>query len=70
MRSSHVQVSIIPRGSAALGFAQQLPEEKYLHTQEFLHSKICVLLAGRAAENVKFELISSGAQVDNAMTGC
>jgi AFG3 family protein len=59
-----LKVSIIPRGSAALGFAQQLPEEKYLHTQEFLHSKICVLLGGRAAEKVKFTMITSGAQDD------
>jgi len=59
-----LKVSIIPRGRAALGFAQILPEESYLHSQEYLHNKICVLLAGRAAEEVKFNQITSGAQDD------
>lgn len=59
-----LKVSIIPRGAAALGFSQQLPEEKFLHSQEYIHSRIAVLLAGRAAEQVKFGEFTSGAQDD------
>jgi ATP-dependent metalloprotease FtsH len=59
-----LKVSIIPRGKAALGFAQQLPEERYLHSREYLHNQIIVLLSGRAAEEHKFNEISSGAQDD------
>jgi len=56
-----LKVSIIPRGRAALGFAQQLPEERYLHSKEYLHDEITTLLGGRAAEEIKFNEISSGA---------
>jgi len=59
-----LKVSIIPRGKAALGFSQQLPEERYLHSWEYLHSQIIVLLAGRAAEEYKYNEVSSGAQDD------
>jgi len=59
-----LKVSIIPRGSGALGFSQQLPEEKHLHSQEYIHSRVAVLLAGRAAEQVKFGEVTSGAQDD------
>jgi len=59
-----LKVSIIPRGAAALGFSQQLPEERHLHSQEYIHSRVAVLLAGRAAEEIKFGEITSGAQDD------
>eukprot|EP01130_Rhizamoeba_saxonica_P012460 TRINITY_DN5258_c0_g1_i2.p1 TRINITY_DN5258_c0_g1~~TRINITY_DN5258_c0_g1_i2.p1 ORF type:complete len:713 (-),score=181.08 TRINITY_DN5258_c0_g1_i2:291-2429(-) len=59
-----LKVSIIPRGRGALGFSQQMGEDAYIHTYEHLVSKICVLLGGRAAEEVKFGEVSSGAQDD------
>lgn len=60
-----LKVSIIPRGQAALGFAQLLPpEERYLESQENLQQRICVLLAGRVAEELIFNEVSSGAQDD------
>ena len=59
------RVSIIPRGIAALGYTLQLPtEEKYLLTKEELLAKICVLFGGRAAEELIFKEVSTGAQND------
>jgi len=59
------KISIIPRGKAALGYTLQLPEEeRYLMTEHELLDKICVSLGGRAAEEVVFNEISSGAQND------
>jgi AFG3 family protein len=46
------QVSIVPRGSAALGFAQYLPNENLLLTREQMLDRICAMLGGRAAEQV------------------
>ncbi len=59
------KVSIIPRGSAALGYTLQLPiEDKYLATRSELMDKITVLLAGRASEKLIFDEVSTGAQND------
>ena len=59
------KISIIPRGKAALGYTMQLPEEeRYLMTKHELLDKICVSLGGRAAEEIVFNEISSGAQND------
>jgi len=59
------KVSIIPRGSAALGMTLQLPlQDKYLFTREELETKIRVLLGGRASEDVIYGEISTGAQND------
>ncbi len=59
------KISIIPRGKAALGYTLQLPEEeRYLMTVNELLDKICVSLGGRAAEEVVFNEVSSGAQND------
>jgi len=59
------KVSIIPRGIAALGYTQQLPtEERYLMTRDELLDRLQVLLGGRAAEEVIFGDISTGAQND------
>ncbi|MBE0477753.1 ATP-dependent zinc metalloprotease FtsH [Candidatus Aerophobetes bacterium] len=59
------KVSIIPRGSAALGYTLQLPlEDKYLATKSELLDKLVVLLAGRASEQLIFNEISTGAQND------
>lgn len=59
-----VKVSIIPRGMAALGFAQYLPREQNLYTKDELLDTICMTLGGRAAEELIFDDISTGAQND------
>ena len=59
-----VKVSIVPRGIAALGYAQYLPKEQYLYTKEQLVDMMCMTLGGRAAEEVVFKKISTGAQND------
>ncbi|MFI5171818.1 MAG: ATP-dependent zinc metalloprotease FtsH [Chitinophagales bacterium] len=59
-----VKVSIVPRGIAALGYAQYLPKEQYLYTKEQLIDMMCMTLGGRAAEEVIFKKISTGAQND------
>ncbi|MBI1191857.1 MAG: ATP-dependent zinc metalloprotease FtsH [Bacteroidetes bacterium] len=59
-----VKVSIIPRGIAALGYAQYLPKEQYLYTAEQLMDMMCMTLGGRAAESIIFGKISTGAQND------
>ena len=59
-----LKVSIVPRGSAALGFAQYLPNENVLATTEQLKDMMCMTLGGRAAEDVMLGKISTGAQND------
>ena len=59
-----LKVSIVPRGSAALGFAQYLPNENQLMTTEQMRDMICMALGGRASEQVVIGSISTGAQND------
>ena len=59
-----LKVSIIPRGVAALGYAQYLPKEKYIERQEEMLDRMCMTLGGRAAERIVFDKISTGAQND------
>ncbi|MFN8287095.1 MAG: ATP-dependent zinc metalloprotease FtsH [Chitinophagales bacterium] len=59
-----LKVSIIPRGVAALGYAQYLPKEKYIEIEDELLDRMCMTLGGRAAERVVFDRISTGAQND------
>jgi AFG3 family protein len=59
-----VKVSIVPRGIAALGYAQYLPKEQYLYTTEQLQDMMCMTLGGRAAEELVFSRITTGAQND------
>ncbi len=59
-----VKVSIIPRGVAALGYAQYNPKEQYLYTTEQMKDMLCMTLGGRAAEEISFGRISTGAQND------
>ncbi|MEQ8358921.1 MAG: ATP-dependent zinc metalloprotease FtsH [Cytophagales bacterium] len=59
-----VKVSIVPRGIAALGYAQYLPKEQFLHTTEQLFDEMCMALGGRAAEELTFGKISTGALSD------
>lgn len=59
-----VKVTIVPRGDAALGYAQYLPKEKYLTLREELEDRICMALGGRAIEEIVFGKISTGALSD------
>jgi len=59
-----VKVSIVPRGVAALGYAQYLPKEQFLYQTEQLFDEMCMALGGRAAEEIVFEKISTGALSD------
>ncbi|MCR6638068.1 MAG: ATP-dependent zinc metalloprotease FtsH [Sporocytophaga sp.] len=59
-----VKVSIVPRGIAALGYAQYLPKEQFLYTTEQLFDEMCMTLGGRAAEEIVFGKISTGALSD------
>ncbi|WP_035757649.1 ATP-dependent zinc metalloprotease FtsH [Hugenholtzia roseola] len=59
-----VKVSIVPRGVAALGYAQYLPNERYLYRTEQFIDEMCALLGGRVAEEVVFGKISTGALSD------
>ncbi|WP_109832010.1 ATP-dependent zinc metalloprotease FtsH [Reichenbachiella versicolor] len=59
-----VKVSIVPRGMAALGYAQYLPKEQYLYQTEQLLDEMCMALGGRAAEEIVFGKISTGALSD------
>ncbi|MBY0473835.1 MAG: ATP-dependent zinc metalloprotease FtsH [Nitrosomonas sp.] len=59
------KVSIIPRGIGALGYTIQRPtEDRYLMTRVELQNKMAVLLGGRAAEQIVFDEISTGAADD------
>ncbi len=59
-----VKVSIVPRGAAALGYAQYLPKEQFLYQTEQLMDEMCMALGGRAAEELIFGKISTGALSD------
>jgi cell division protease FtsH len=59
-----VKVSIVPRGVAALGYAQYLPKEENITRTEQLLDRICMTFGGRAAEKLIFSKISTGAQND------
>ncbi len=59
------KISIVPRGFGALGYTMQMPtEDRYLMTESELYGKIDVLLGGRAAEDIVFDRISTGAAND------
>jgi cell division protease FtsH len=61
------KISIIPRGIAALGYTMQTPtEDRFLMTKTELLNKIATLLGGRAAEEIVFDDISTGAHNDLA----
>lgn len=59
------KVSIVPRGRGALGYTMQMPtEDRYLLTREELEDRIAIMLGGRAAEQVVFNVVSTGASDD------
>jgi cell division protease FtsH len=59
-----LKVTIVPRGTAALGYAQYTPKEQYLYNTDQLSDQICMTLGGRAAEEIFFGKISTGASND------
>ena len=59
-----VKVTIVPRGIGTLGYAQYLPKEEYITRTEQLLDRMCMTLGGRAAEEVVYGKISTGAQND------
>ncbi len=59
-----LKVTIVPRGTAALGYAQYTPKEQYLYNTDQLNDQICMTLGGRASEQIFFNKISTGAQND------
>jgi AFG3 family protein len=59
-----LKVTIIPRSSGALGYAQYLPKEVFLRSQEQILDIVCMALAGRAAEDVVFGKVTTGASDD------
>jgi AFG3 family protein len=59
-----LKVTIVPRGTAALGYAQYTPKEQYLYNTDQLNDQISMTLGGRASEEIFFGKISTGAQND------
>jgi len=59
-----LKVTIVPRGTAALGYAQYTPKEQYLYNTDQLIDQICMTLGGRASEAIFFGKISTGASND------
>lgn len=59
------KITIVPRTMGALGYVMQVPEEEhYLNTKAELHDMIVQFLGGRAAEELKFETVTTGAAND------
>ena len=59
-----LKVTIVPRGSGALGFAQYLPKEVALRNRAQIVDVICMALGGRAAEQLTFGSVTNGASDD------
>lgn len=59
-----VKVSIIPRGSAALGYAQYLPPDQYLVSEEQFNDKMAMALGGRVSEELNFSSVTLGGSDD------
>ena len=64
-----LKVSIVPRGTAALGFAQYLPSENVLMTTAQMTDMMCMALGGRASEQLMLGKISTG-QTPSNLTPC
>lgn len=59
-----LKVSIIPRGQAALGYAQYLPDDQYLTSEEQFRHRMIMALGGRVSEELNFDDITTGAADD------
>ena len=55
-----LKVTIIPRTSAALGFAQYTPQDKKLYSPEEMLDRMCMALGGRVAESLIFNKVTTG----------
>jgi cell division protease FtsH len=59
------KITIVPRTSGALGYTMQMPEqEKYLMNKNEIYAEIAILMGGRAAEEVEFNIATTGASND------
>ena len=59
------KITIVPRTMGALGYVMQMPEEeKYLNTKRELEAMLVTTLGGRAAEELKFDTVTTGAAND------
>ena len=59
------KITIVPRTMGSLGYVMQVPEEeKYLMTKDEMIARITTLLGGRAAEEITFETVTTGASND------
>ncbi|CAH2355077.1 mitochondrial respiratory chain complexes assembly protein Afg3p [[Candida] railenensis] len=59
-----VKVSIIPRGQGALGYAQYLPKDQYLVSEEQFKHRMIMALGGRVSEELHFPTVTTGASDD------
>ena len=59
-----LKVSIIPRGQGALGYAQYLPPDQYLISEEQFQHRMVMALGGRVSEELHFPSVTSGAHDD------
>ena len=67
------KITIVPRTMGALGYVMQVPEEeKYLNTKKEIHAMLVGFLAGRAAEEIVFDTVTTGASndIEQATTNC
>ena len=65
MRSRYRKITIVPRTMGALGYVMQVPEEeKYLNTKSELEAMLVGFLGGRAAEEIVFGNVTTGAAND------
>ena len=58
------KITIVPRTMGSLGYAMYTEDEKFLHSKEYITNKIISCLAGRAAEEVFFNTVTTGASND------
>ena len=59
------KISIVPRGVGALGYTLQLPEDdRFLMMEDEIRGRLMILLGGRAAEELTFDRVSTGASDD------
>ena len=59
------KITIVPRTMGSLGYVMQFPEEeKYLETKAEMEAELVSLLGGRAAEEIKFDTVTTGASND------
>ncbi|KAI8621723.1 peptidase family M41-domain-containing protein [Chytriomyces sp. MP71] len=59
-----LKVSIIPRGTAALGYAQYLPQDQLLQSEDQFMDMMCMTLGGRVSESIFFKSVTTGASDD------